>query len=74
MARSIPDWREASAYDYLHDLSPDELAWEWLRRNDSYRAAYRRLKRHHGMTGPEATEFAREWGLRFPGQSKPDGS
>lgn len=70
MQHGIPNWRDASAYDYIHDLSPEELAWEWLRRNDSYREDYRRAARRKRLSGSEATEFAREWGLRFPGQSK----
>ena len=33
---SAPDWRSASAYAYVHELSRREFAWEYLRRDPSY--------------------------------------
>ena len=38
---SIADWRSAAAYTYLNDLTPAELAWEFLRRNPDYQREYR---------------------------------
>ncbi|WP_267903385.1 transcriptional regulator domain-containing protein [Sinorhizobium meliloti] len=29
-------WRDSSTYDALDDMTPDELAWEFLSRNRSY--------------------------------------
>ncbi len=37
-----PDWRDASSYDYTQELSPEAWAWEFLRRNSEYRAAWSR--------------------------------
>ena len=34
------DWRGADACAYLHDLGAAAFAWEFLRRNCAYRAAY----------------------------------
>lgn len=37
-----PDWRDAAAYAPLRDADRSLFAWEWLRRDASYRAAARR--------------------------------
>ena len=37
---SAPDWRSASAYAYVHELSRREFAWEYLRRDPSYKRDY----------------------------------
>ena len=54
------DWRSAAAYDYVNDLDPAELAWEFLRRNPDYQREYRKVLR---LGGEEA--LAEQWGLRF---------
>ncbi len=63
---SNPDWRSPSAYGYLQDLNSGGLAWEFLRRNQEYRADYAteefRAALETGVPGPE-----RRWGLRFRG-------
>ena len=57
------DWRNASAYEYLSDLTQAELAWEFLRRNESYRTDFRRLTE---STSPvELSAFLDRWGLCF---------
>jgi hypothetical protein len=35
------DWRIADSYNYLDNLDPAAIAWEFLRRNSDYRANYR---------------------------------
>lgn len=53
------NWRDASDYDYIEKLDAAGLAWECLRRNPRYRAAF-----------PAMTERdAAAWGLRFPCRS-----
>lgn len=32
----MPDWQDASAYEYIHSLSWSSIAWEFLRRNQGY--------------------------------------
>jgi hypothetical protein len=63
---SSSDWRSASAYEYLQDLNSSGLAWEFLRRNQEYRADYTnhefRAALDAGVAGRE-----RRWGLRFRG-------
>jgi len=50
------NWRDESSYDYIEKLDASGLAWECLRRNPNYKAAY------PTMTDTEASD----WGLRFP--------
>ena len=59
-----PDWRSSAAYDYASTMDSAGLAWEFLRRNANYRAAFETAsdQADFGTNGP-----ARHWGLRFPG-------
>ncbi|WP_456857784.1 transcriptional regulator domain-containing protein [Bradyrhizobium sp. USDA 4515] len=59
------NWRSESAYDYIDDLTPSELAWEFLRRNPDYRNSYYTLLSSGRLTEETAREFAQQWGLRF---------
>ncbi len=36
----IPDWRDPSTYDYTRHLTREGWAWEFLRRNPTYRATW----------------------------------
>ncbi|MGH6957466.1 MAG: DNA -binding domain-containing protein [Caulobacteraceae bacterium] len=58
------DWRDASAYAYVSELSLAGLAWEFLRRNAAYRAAF--------DAGPDTAAVTRDWGLSAP--ANPAGS
>jgi transcriptional regulator len=62
------NWRSASNYQYLSDLNPAELAWEFLRRNPDY-------EQEVAATDPTderaATALTAHWGLRFPDSAKP---
>ena len=57
---SAPDWRSASAYAYVHELNRRELAWEYLRRNPSYKRDYRGAV--HQMESIHIDAFALRWG------------
>src|ERR1700745_1193311 len=48
---SAPDWRSASAYAYVHELNRREFAWEYLRRNPSYKRDYRGAIPRVGKSG-----------------------
>ena len=61
---SAPDWRSASAYAYVHELSRREFAWEYLRRDPSYKRDYHAVAHRIGDTYIDA--FALRWGVRFP--------
>lgn len=60
---SKEDWRSKAAYQYAEALELSGLAWEFLRRNPDYRAAFEAgaPQAERGTSDP-----ARRWGLRFP--------
>ena len=58
------DWRSAEAYDYVRDLDPADMAWEFLRRNPDYRQDFDRMMREHPNNERDAALLHR-WGLRF---------
>lgn len=62
------DWRDASSYRYLDDLTPSELAWEFLRRNPEYG---QEVAASDGANRRAATALTAHWGLRFPDRTKP---
>jgi hypothetical protein len=64
-----PNWRRQETYDYIDQLSPAGLAWEFLRRNADYRRDYDRLMPDTRMQANEA--LTAHWGLRFPDRSDP---
>ena len=62
-------WRTAAARGAVEALSPDALAWEFLRRNPAYRDDYQQfITETAAGAEAEATgrRFAR-WGLTFRG-------
>ncbi|WP_424945366.1 transcriptional regulator domain-containing protein [Brucella intermedia] len=60
------DWRSHSAYDYVDQLTPSQLAWEFLRRNPKYRIAFEQFVSSGRVSDEDAAAFAKRWGLRFP--------
>jgi hypothetical protein len=38
MTPNASTWRSSADYEHLDVLTPSDLAWEWLRRNDAYAA------------------------------------
>ena len=60
-----PNWRSPDDYAYLNELTPPELAWEFLRRNPEYVRDYRKLLPLMGTEAPAAIAALR-WGLPFP--------
>jgi len=71
---TIPDWRSETAP--LNQLERSGFAWEFLRRNQDYRAGYDRVMRAADHQKPEvanaAADFAQHWGLVFrPGPKTP---
>ncbi|WP_371815808.1 transcriptional regulator domain-containing protein [Novosphingobium sp. SG751A] len=66
-------WRSAAAYNYIDQLTPSELAWEFLRRNPDYRNAFQGLLSSGRLTDETATAFAQQWGLCFRGRPSRNG-
>ena len=77
-----PDWRDASSYDYTRDFTHDAWAWEFLRRNPTYRAGaamsgerisgvLRRVPLIVLLEGTDIAKGAYAWGLHFFRSAKP---
>ena len=58
------DWRIDTDYDYIDKLTPEQAAFEFLRRNPDYDAAYRDLPTEpDGGSSPATTSFAARLGV-----------
>ncbi|MBZ9738352.1 transcriptional regulator domain-containing protein [Mesorhizobium sp. CO1-1-4] len=66
-------WRSETAYDYVDDLTPGDLAWEFLRRNPDYQKAYQDLVSTGRLSFEAAEKLANLWGLRFRRRPSPFG-
>lgn len=64
------NWRSAAAYEYVRNLDPADIAWEFLRRNPEYQQDYGRVIRETLDDRHEA-ELLERWGLRFRERSQP---
>lgn len=75
MSTTGGDWRNGPAYDYFDALTPEQIAFEFLRRNAEYAAAYAAMIRASTPDKESEIAFAARWGLRFPGgPNDPSGS
>lgn len=63
-------WRDSNSYDFFDGLPIEGLAWECLRRSNSYQRYYQALAIAGAQEEPFAPEAQRRWGLRFPGQAR----
>ncbi|WP_245464304.1 MULTISPECIES: DUF6499 domain-containing protein [unclassified Mesorhizobium] len=64
-------WRDNTSYDFFDSLPVEGLAWECLRRWNSYQRLYAALARSGAETQPFPTEAQKRWGLRFRRPSRP---
>src|SRR6266481_10105419 len=67
------EWRSETAYAYLNDLTPAELAWEFLRRNPEYQRDYRAAADATADQAELSESLITQWGLRFRDQSGSSG-
>ena len=63
MSETGGDWRDGAAYDFVDTLAPEQLPFEFLRRNPDYVSEYPGLSTEPDDEGPPPA-LAR-WGLRF---------
>lgn len=66
MPEDASDWERASDYDYLDALGASDLAWEWLRRNESYEEDFAAFNRATPDADNAEALIRARWGLRFP--------
>jgi hypothetical protein len=69
----VQQWRSEAAYAYLNDLTPAELAWEFLRRNPNYHRDYRTATNATADQAELPESLIALWGLRFPDPSRSSG-
>ncbi|WP_245263463.1 transcriptional regulator domain-containing protein [Azorhizobium doebereinerae] len=62
-------WRDSANYDYFDDLSVEGLAWECLRRDETYQDQYQAIARASTEAEPLPREVEQRWGLRFRGET-----
>ena len=79
MAGRGADWRVEADYDYLDELTPEQTAFEFLRRNPDYQDSFQAMRRALDAGDLGAAErLAAGWGLRcwggpeFTGRSGAD--
>ena len=61
----MDDWRNDAGYDYCDDLTPEQVAFEFLRRNPDYEADYRKGSEEAATASTGDPAPAARWGLRF---------
>ena len=68
MTPDASGWRSSIRYAHVADMTASDVAWEWLRRNESYDKDFRALA--DGIDDPRALteKIGQRWGLRFPGE------
>ncbi|WP_292773844.1 transcriptional regulator domain-containing protein [Mesorhizobium amorphae] len=66
MSPDTSRWRSSSSYDYVDQLTPPDIGWEWLRRNEDYQRDYAELTSASSESPPLIERAGRRWGLRFP--------
>ena len=59
---SKPNWRIAESYAYIFELAPQEIAWEFLRRNPDYQSCVNTINL---SSDEDTSHLAKRWGLRF---------
>ena len=68
----MPDasqWRSAACYDHVEKLTASGLAWEWLRRNETYNQDFEALSAKNADRVMLTEKIRQCWRLRFPGRS-----
>jgi hypothetical protein len=63
MSEAGGDWRDGAAYDFVDALAPEQLPFEFLRRNPEYVADYPGLTTEPDDEVPPPA--LTRWGLRF---------
>ncbi|WP_341992002.1 DUF6499 domain-containing protein [Azorhizobium sp. AG788] len=62
-------WRDSANYDYFDDLCVEGLAWECLRRDETYQDQYHAIVTAGTEAEPLPREVEQRWGLRFRGKT-----
>lgn len=64
------EWRSSQAYDFIGNVTPDALAWEFLRRNPAYQREFADIhKIGFAPNFASPNKLRSQWGLRFSSKS-----
>lgn len=66
MTPDASGWRSSERYEHVEDMTATDVAWEWLRRNESYDKDFRALADTKDDPGTLIEKIGQRWGLRFP--------
>ncbi|MFC5396773.1 transcriptional regulator domain-containing protein [Bosea vestrisii] len=66
MTPDASGWRSSERYAHVADMTASDVAWEWLRRNESYDRDFRALGDNESDPRTLTDRIGRRWGLRFP--------
>ena len=66
MTPDASQWRLPARYDHVDDLTASDLAWEWLRRNETYDHDFDAYSRNKENPQSLTDRIRQRWGLRFP--------
>lgn len=61
MTPNASTWRSSADYEHLDVLTPLDLAWEWLRRNDAYDADFEASASGQGDPEPLTERIRQRW-------------
>ena len=66
MTPDASGWRLPKGYDHVDDMTASDLAWEWLRRNETYDHDFDAYSRNKENPQSLTDRIRQRWGLRFP--------
>jgi len=69
MTPDASGWRSSTTYEHVDNLTASDIAWEWLRRNDSYDQDFTALTETDGDSHLLIDRIQQRWGLQFRGRS-----
>lgn len=59
-------WRSSERYAHVETMDAPDVAWEWLRRNESYDRDFQALTDGKDDPSKLTETIGQRWGLRFP--------
>lgn len=66
MTPDASGWRSSGRYAQVEAMAAPDVAWEWLRRNESYDRDFQALADGKDDLGKLTEKIGQRWGVRFP--------
>ena len=71
MTPDASGWRSSERYAHVADMTASDVAWEWLRRNETYDRDFQALGDSESDLRTLTDGIGQRWGLRFPRPTDP---